>query len=607
MNNKQNNVVQTFLSAGKKLWCRHPACNYFVSSWQSVQSVDNPVDRCGCRRRAAAFTLIEMLVALSILIILMAAVGEIFSIAGRTVRLGQATLAAMSSVRAVEAQISHDIKHLDQNGFLIIRQRYYAPLWQPGVQYEPGDEVEYINSSGTFGFYLCQQANITPTDYSPPPSPTPPPFSIPGGTSTTDWQPLQIPNTAPVAGDSTYPIWRSDQICFMETGDFHSRSGSVQGGNATMASYLTANKALVWFGQFSASYGQAGLNYSTTGYVAPTFKPGVGWNASLPDQDEFEQPYWPQNAWVPLGTPPSGETSGQFYFGREAMLLIPQGTPLNYPNGIFTSTAGSVIYNNPFYPGSATTDGSSTANGGSDGYPQTILSSSSAVHSTEGSLATVTSSRLDAAYDSIPTSTSISFTTPAPSSQTISVAAGTAGTVEGYVNSLPLTATSLYDIANLFGNRYSTLPTPGASEIGTSGSPQQALNGYYRMTPIMLQGVPSFAVDWTDGVQNGAAPPYQLNWYGLDGNTGSPSPPYPSPANVDGPRFPASIGTSAIPNLIAVYGNSPAIGLGPVTYVFYAGNRPYWPKALKITYCVTDPNNRLQGGRWITQVVNLPQ
>jgi type II secretory pathway pseudopilin PulG len=72
-----------------------------------------------------------MLVALSILIILMAAVGEIFSLAGRTVRVGQATLTAMSSIRAVESQIARDVKHLDQNGFLIIRQRYYAPQWQP--------------------------------------------------------------------------------------------------------------------------------------------------------------------------------------------------------------------------------------------------------------------------------------------------------------------------------------------------------------------------------------------------------------------------------------------------------------------------------------------
>ena len=79
----------------------------------------SPVTSLPRQRRAAGFTLIEMLVALSILIILMAAVGEIFSLAARTVRFGQATLTAMSSIRAVESQIAHDVKHLDTNGFLV--------------------------------------------------------------------------------------------------------------------------------------------------------------------------------------------------------------------------------------------------------------------------------------------------------------------------------------------------------------------------------------------------------------------------------------------------------------------------------------------------------
>ena len=575
----------------------------------------SPVTSLPRQRRRAGFTLIEMLVSLSILIILMAAVGEIFSLAGRTVRVGQATLTAMSSIRAVESQIAHDVKHLDTNGFLIIRQRYYAPVWQPGVQYEPGDEVNFPIGATPY-YYLCQQANVTE-----PAATSPLPPSVPGvnsaGTevgnlSTADWSLLNV-----IGG---YPIWRADEITFMETGDFHGRTGSVQPftapTNATMADYLASNKAIVWFGQFSASYGAAGLNAQPPNPAFPAFtlptdntRPAA-WNSSFPFQDQFEQPYWPQNAWIPLGTPPSGETSGQFYFGREAMLLIPPGG----------SSLGSTVYNNPFYPGLAT-DSSPTANGGSDIYPPTIANSSSGsaggYTSEENSAvtaeyATVTSSRLDAAYDAIPPSPG--FTQPVTGLKS----PGGVGTIEGYISSLPLISpsyTSLYDIADFFGYRYSTLITPAASEIGSAGVPaQQALNGYYRMTPIMLQGVPSFAVDWTDGVQNGAAAPYQLNWYGMDGNTGTPSPPYPSPASVGGPAFPNAITT--FPNAIAVAGNS---GAGVVkqgstttpntslTYVFYAGNRPDWPKALKITYCVTDPNNRLQGGRFVTQVVNLPQ
>ena len=494
-----------------------------------------------------------MLVALSILIILMAAVGEIFSLAGRTVRVGQATLTAMSSIRAVESQIARDVKHLDQNGFLIIRQRYYAPYWQPGVQYEPGDEVEY-SPNGTVGFYLCQQVNTTQAGVAGVPS-IPSPTN--GGTS--DWQLL---STTP---GLTYPIWRADEITFMETGDFHSRSGSGTGASATMAGYLTSNKAIVWFGQFSASYGAAGYNFPTAfSTTAPTSV------TTSPNLQEAEKPYWPQNAWIPLGMPPSGETSGQFYFGREAMLLIPSGG----------NAFGSDVYTDPFYDAASTTSGKPGASV-SDPYSGTL---------SDGAAAVATSSRLDATYDAVP---------------------GVVGTIEGYVSSLPLASpyTNLSYIANYFGYRYSTLPTPGASEVNPNTT-SQALNGYYRMTPIMLQGVPSFAVDWTDGAQNGSAAPYQLDWYGMDGNTGTGS----VPVSAGGPAFPNAF--AAFPNAIAVAGNS---GDGDVqfgattdknttpTYVFYAGNKPYWPKALKITYCVTDPNNRLQGGRWITQVVNLPQ
>jgi hypothetical protein len=508
--------------------------------------------------------------------------------------VGQATLAAMSSIRAVEAQIAHDVKHLDTNGFLVIRQRYYAPNWQTGVQYEPGDEV-YDPSSDKF--FLCLTANIAQTSAA---------NSLPGGPTydNTTWQNL-TPGTV-----GQYPVWRTDQISFIETGTFHSRTGSVQPftspSNETTGSFLTSHKALVWLGQFSTSYGAAGLNF--TGGSPPAVAGGLG------GVDQFEKPYWPQQAWVPLGTPPSGQTSGEYYFGREAMLLIPAGAP----------TLGSSVYNNPFYPlsaGSAATDGSGTQNGGSDGYPENVASASSgsaSSYGTESTYATVTSSRLDATYDELPSS--YTLTTPAPSSQSLPSPSG-AGTIEGYIDSLPLTATSLYDIPNFLCYRFSTLIAPSASELGYSGTTppstatavlRQQLNGYFRMTPIMLQGVPSFAVDWTDGAtwvptSGGGAP--QLVWYGMDG---TPAGGTVTPAT-DGtylPLYSGDAGAKTLPNDEAVYGNSDYSGTTTadgVTYVFYAGNKPAWPKALKITYLVTDPNNRLQGGRFVTQVVELPQ
>ena len=627
------------------------------------------IDHCSLiieRQRRAGFTLVEMLVALSILIILMAAVGEIFSLAGRTVRVGQATLAAMSSIRAVEAQIAHDIHHLDTNGFLIIRQRYYAPPWQPGVQYQPGDEVQYNGD-----FFLCQQPNTTLATLTG----TLPPSVPYGGVSTADWlllpQPWNptisygngatvvyggvyyvcivpspgttmvmpgAPGTTTIWAQTTgYPIWRADQIGFLETGNFQDRTGGVQSGNATMASYLTANKAIVWFGQLSASYGQVGLNYTAGAYTAPvdTIHPAT-WNAAFPDQDQFEQPYWPQKAWIPMGTPPSGQTSGQFYFGRQAMLLIPAGTSSGTTYGVLPpggGAFGSTVYNNPFFPLSYTTpsstDTTAAQNGGSSGYPMTINSETGlASHQSEystlygNSYATVTSSRLDAAYDAVPTAAT-AFTLLAPNGESVNSPAGT-GTVEGYVDGLADTpvassvnaAKNLTAISDFFCYRYATLITPGASEIGRTTLPaQQMLNAYYRMSPIMLQGVPSFAVDWTDGSVNDGTQAYPtlypvpttyptLNWYGIYGNTTSQS----IPPNAGGPTAPASGGSAQL----AVTGNSSSApgyvtNVNSISYVFYAGNKSEWPKALRITYLVTDPNNRLQGGRFVTQVVELPQ
>ena len=603
---RPTNCARAALPYSPNSYLLTPQCsaNSYLVSPNSSRHQPRPPVTCNLSpvtsSRRAGFTLVEMLVALSILIILMAAVGEIFSLAGRTVRVGQATLAAMSSIRAVEAQIAHDIHHLDTNGFLVIRQRNYAPYWQTGVQYEPGDEVQYITGGGS-QFFLCQQPNTTQAGVAGVPSI---PTTVGGGNA--DWKMLST--------TGGYPIWRADQISFIETGNFQSRTGSVQGAETT-AAYLTSNKALVWFGQFSTSYGPAGYNFPTPS--------SIGSPTNALEYTNIEHPFWPQQAWVPLGTPPSGQTSGQYYFGREAMLLIPSGlTPA--PGG---GTFGSTVYNNPFFPhsnGSGAWDFSTTQNGGSDGKPENIgnnINGGGASSSPESEYATVTSSRLDATFDALPSAT-ITLVTPYPSNQFLVSPYGL-GTIEGYASSLPLDPpayTSLYDIANFFCYRYSTLTTPSASEIGYSGKTppatstavlQQMLNGYYRMTPIMLQGVPSFAVDWTDGGTTvpTACAPAQLLWYGLDDPL--PSGTATSPAS-DGaylPLYSGAAGKASPPNPEAVYGNSlsPSGGYDGVTYVFYAGNKPAWPKALKITYAVTDPNNRLQGGRFVTQVVELPQ
>ncbi len=138
---------------------------------------------------------------------------------------------------------------------------------------------------------------------------------------------------------------------------------------------------------------------------------------------------------------------------------------------------------------------------------------------------------------------------------------------------------SLYE-ANGFCFRSKVVPNVWAD---TNKTP---VNGALRMHPIAMRGVASFRVDWTDGttlpVTNGP-----LAWYGLNDGKG------------------------VAPRGIAAE-SSTASGDG-YTAVFSFDNRVSangqrgWPKALRIWYRVTDPNDRLRGGRDFVQVVALPQ
>jgi type II secretory pathway pseudopilin PulG len=485
-------------------------------------------------RKHVGFTLVETLVALIIMVIMMAAIGEVFHLAGSTVRLGQATLNSMSSVRVVEAQIAHDFRHFDTNEFLVIRQRYYAPEWLPGVQYTPGDEVLYNNN-----FYLCIHAGTTPVSAAS----TSTTSSGPGGPGTSGsgenpstlplmWQELYIPPMANTGGPGggpggsvgsssgwtagQYPVWRIDQLTFVADGHFQGRTGSYSGSGSSatlsMSDYLTADKAQIWYGQLTASYGPAAANNGNP-----------------------ELPYWPENSWnptpMPSGSPaavPSGETAGQYFFGRECILMIPQGSP----------TWGAGVYSNL------------NGNNGIWTAP-------------DGETFDQTSSAIDAAYD-------VGLQGGGPGGGGSS---GPQPTLASYL-------ASLYDnqgninvpIADPLCNRYGTVATPYDSTHGV-------LNGCIRMAPIMLRGVPSFSVDWTDGSTVPGSNPPQLEWWGLD-NSGLPS-------SYSADLLPGDDGC-------------------PETWVFYKQNRADWPKALKITYLVTDRHNRMQGGHFVTQIIYLP-
>jgi len=68
-----------------------------------------------------AFTIMEMIVSIGILVIVILSVGAIFQSAGRTVGVSQASMEMLSSVRSIQQQIEADVSGMDKNAFLVIR------------------------------------------------------------------------------------------------------------------------------------------------------------------------------------------------------------------------------------------------------------------------------------------------------------------------------------------------------------------------------------------------------------------------------------------------------------------------------------------------------
>ena len=60
-------------------------------------------------RMRSAFTLMEMVVSVSILVVIILSVGAIFQSAGRTIGISQASMDMLSNVRAVQQQLESDL------------------------------------------------------------------------------------------------------------------------------------------------------------------------------------------------------------------------------------------------------------------------------------------------------------------------------------------------------------------------------------------------------------------------------------------------------------------------------------------------------------------
>jgi prepilin-type N-terminal cleavage/methylation domain-containing protein len=154
----------------------------------------------------------------------------------------------------------------------------------------------------------------------------------------------------------------------------------------------------------------------------------------------------------------------------------------------------------------------------------------------------------------------------------------TAGSLEqqisDYISLNSRTSYPTYEADN-YCYRFACLKSPYDNELGAAPAGIAMLhNGYFRMHPIMLQGVSSFAVDWNDGT---SAAPAGLTWYGLGSPKGDSAIEPSSPSNSDGYQA-----------------------------IFSFDNRAKWPKSLRFRYHVADPTGRLPAGRDFVQVTNLP-
>jgi type II secretory pathway pseudopilin PulG len=344
---------------------------------------------------------------------------------------------------------------------------------------------------------------------------------------------------------------RCDMISFLASGTFQHRTGSTT-ASSPFTDSTTAPNGFVWWGQLALAQG--------SGAGASPTNPRVFLNAD-------------QTYHVPLTQVPTGLSETDYTLGRSVILLVPKSASGNNesPNG--TSIAA---YPNNFTlsPNLAAID--YAAGTGSGAVP--------AVASGESN-ADITQSRVDAAQ-----------TNPFQIMAFLQQAVTTRDTIGGRYE------------ADHYCYRRAALRSPYDTEMVTSGVPN-FVNGYFRTHTIALQGVPTFAVEWTDGsVYTSANDLDPTNYTAATGagnnKIGSDSPLLGttrwygwgnarSGNNADGVIDP--LGTVATtPN-----GDK-------YTAVFSYDNKAQWPVALRFRYHIADPSGRLPAGREVVQIIKLP-
>lgn len=451
--------------------------------------------------RRRAFTLIEMMVAVSILVLIILSVGIVFRGAGQSVGISQVSLEMLSNVRALQQQLQRDVSGVDKNSFLVIRCG------------------------------ICTNNSVSPAI-----------------------------------------VRRCDQVSFISRGSFPHRTGTVS--NTPFADTTSTPTAFIWWGQLAME------------------KTGAAWAASdvrnpskFLNTNETVQLLLNQ---VPTGIVPDPNAmhpEPDYTLGRSAIILAPQDVALGAAgSGVQCNISPSgtpipAFANQPTVvpPLSAIDYGAKNAGFNFDSQTE---------------VANITQSRVDAAA-----------TTPSEIMsylrQTLGIPAVRAGLNNRYE-------------ADHYCYRFAALRSPydGKDPAGNLS----LVNGYFRMHPIALQGVTSFAVDWTDGstyngtetdVITGTAATKLVGatkWYGLYNDGSSPPTGWTRGGGAGAPLVQnfvdhGSFGTTATPNNGDDY-----------TAVFsYDTPRSQWPVALRFRFHIADPSGRLASGRDFVQVVNLPQ
>lgn len=453
--------------------------------------------------RRGGFTLMEMMVAVSILVLMIMAIGKIFQDASKAVSLSQISMELFSNVRSAQDQIARDVSAIDRNGFLVIRSQYMGEPWDSTttpnkVEYVPGAQVIY----GGIG-YVCIKTATAGT----PPSVGP------------NWQ---------------LSSNRADQICFVSTSAFANRTGNNSPN--PFADRTTSNGAVVWYGHliFEGTPSRLAEMANNNSIVAAIDK-------ALPLNVTAASPPESMRGFDCATTPNVTPLDQDYVLGRHTSLLMAGNGSVATGTNSATNSVTMV-------------DGKTTVLAFTD----VILApaTSTTLVNVDGSVAHITTSRI-----------AIASLTPGQVMQNIMNQVTTKGR-----GNPPPNGGARYEADN-YCYRFKVLPNPYATEIPIGGPPN-LVNGTFRMHPILLQGCGSFKVEWTDGGSSG------LKWYGLPaGNT-------------------VVKGDTTI---------EPPLANGDVyTAIFSFDNKTKWPKALKISYHITDAKDRLLGGREFTQVVALP-